>query len=117
MTEQQAYDRIREHFTRPDAQLSKDGSVCYYRSPDGQKCPAGVLIPDSYYEPLMENKKIGAVVTQWPELWPIFSNDGYSFARKAQHLHDSNTTINVVDFIRKLDNLASERGLTLHADA
>lgn len=113
MTEQQAYEKIREYFTRPEAQLSKEDGVCYYRSPGGHKCPAGVLIPDSYYEPLMEKKRISSVVMQWPEVSSILGSGGYRFASQAQMLHDKNTTTSVRMFIKKLDDLAVERGLTL----
>jgi len=51
MTKQEAYLKIRTHFSRSDAQLAKSDDGCYYRHPEtGAACAVGCLIPDKLYE-------------------------------------------------------------------
>lgn len=55
MNTQEAYEHIREYFSRPDAVLAKEGEGaglrCFYRMPDGtgNACAVGCLIPDDLY--------------------------------------------------------------------
>lgn len=37
-----------------------DGNQCQYRSPNGNKCAVGFLIPEGNYDPKMEGKSAGS---------------------------------------------------------
>ena len=59
MTTQEAYDKIREYFSHPEAEfgVGEDGS-CEYISSEGRKCAVGCLIPHeilSDYGELLNN--------------------------------------------------------------
>lgn len=47
--------------------MNPDGS-CVYRGPNGEKCAAGVNIPDSEYNPQFEGKSILSVLPKIPHL-------------------------------------------------
>lgn len=50
MTTQEAYETIRAYFSRPDAVLARGTKgECQYRTPDGNACAVGCLIPDELY--------------------------------------------------------------------
>lgn len=68
-----------------DRGKDEEGEVlCLYRSPDGKKCAAGWLIPDSEYRPNMEHCYAGAL--------EFFSNTleetKLSFVLRLQDCHD-----------------------------
>lgn len=122
MTTQEAYERIRAHFNRPEAVLAKeeiDGiSRCVYRGGGDAKspirCAFGVLIPDSKYTPDMEDKFAGAVCDQWPKVMEVVSDVRPQFIEEAQYLHDSRAH-DARDFVRQLDEIAQEYELTVPA--
>lgn len=116
-TIQEAYDRIREWFSRPGAERSLADGVCRYRATgkNGEvlKCAMGVLIPDEVYDPAWEFS------LEDPGL------DGGQIARKmgwrkrglidfveyAQRAHDHSGYGGVMEFLGRLDNLAQRYGL------
>jgi hypothetical protein len=65
LTKQQAYERIREHFSDPDAKLGQrdGGKGCFYRLDDEDvsdracakgRCAVGALIPDDVYSEIFD---------------------------------------------------------------
>ncbi len=56
MNEQEIFNKVYDHFvTKGQPRSIDDEGSCLYRGPDGAKCAAGLLIPDSHYSPELEN--------------------------------------------------------------
>jgi hypothetical protein len=55
---QELYDYIVEAIVKQGRPSVGDNDRCLYRGPDGLKCAAGHVIPDSMYSELMENRSI-----------------------------------------------------------
>lgn len=87
LTRQQAYDRMREYFARPDAQQAADDGNCAYRAEDGSKCAIGCLIPDDLYDPEMEGASTAHLFDRFH--WLPFAPDDVEFYRRAQRIHDT----------------------------
>jgi hypothetical protein len=138
-TVQEAYEAIRAHFSRPDAELARyrddDGTMqCKYRTKSGAKCAIGCLISDELYNKLARessfklDKDFGRVEgiqneLKWrfdkgengnlKELAGIIGYDDlprFKFLKDAQTEHDMNAD-NVPMFIELLDDLAHSHGL------
>src|SRR5690606_38139587 len=97
---QESYETIGEYFTRKGAALSREGGIgspCYYRGPDGQKCAAGVLIPDEKYSKIFEGRTVEDVF----ELlgWELTTNEEH-FLFDVQYAHDYAESVE--DFLEKL---------------
>jgi hypothetical protein len=106
---QQAFDKMSEHL------LSMNGrsidpylDSCKYRSPNGQKCVVGCLIPDKMYEPDMDfsedkDTSIKGVWERFPQVKELVKYDNESemvdFLIDFQLLHDLNTNWNNSKFI------------------
>jgi hypothetical protein len=59
MTNQEMFNKVWQHFVVEENPASVDresevGNGCFYRSPEGNKCAFGVLIPDEFYHEKME---------------------------------------------------------------
>ena len=137
MNTQQAYEKMRSYFAQQGAVLAKapsqttvDGALCMYRTPEGNKCAVGCLIPDDLYSSALE--RMGIV--QWQELLAGATADreffrsevstvaatasvlGFlhdvdkEFLGRAQKLHDSLAS-DVKSFVIMLDLLAEASGL------
>lgn len=97
MTAQEAYEKIRAHFTKPDAVFSWDESKnnCVYRK-DGDpaspvRCAVGVLIPDKFYDVELEENSIDMLLDNLRHGGPIWLRDLLpveAFLNDAQTLHD-----------------------------
>jgi hypothetical protein len=121
LTAQDAYEKIREYFTRPGAVLARDPDptapsernfVCSYRTTDGHACAFGCLIPDDLYDKnSMEGKSAPHVLDSHPELARMFNVEARRFIDVAQGTHDSSATTDVPNFIFKLDLEARAFGL------
>lgn len=125
MTTQEAYDAIREHFTRPGAQLAMTvgGAQCYYRHPvDQRACAVGCLLTDDEHaELLLDGEKGGLTsagvlhgtvnnIMSLPS-FPSRLTPVIGFLRDVQPKHDGASSVE--DFLARLDNLATTRGLRL----
>lgn len=54
--------KIREHFSEQGALAWDDkAEICKYRTPNGQKCAVGALIPDELYDPSYEGKAVQTI--------------------------------------------------------
>jgi hypothetical protein len=62
MTPQEIYDTVAKHLfaqgKRSGSKRADGGFQCKYRGPDGTKCAVGVLMPDEFYDPVMEGSSI-----------------------------------------------------------
>jgi hypothetical protein len=54
MTNQEIFDKVWNWFIRDNNPTSIQENFCLYRGPNGAKCAAGILIPDSEYLEGME---------------------------------------------------------------
>ena len=77
-TSQETFDMVVNHLRQQNSksvELDEKGTIktqwdgannnpiCLYRSKDGKKCAAGAAITDEEYNPGMEGKNIGAVIS------------------------------------------------------
>lgn len=130
MTTQEAYEQIRNWFSREGAVFGvkrsgnkeMGGSMCVYRL-DGDvkspvRCAAGCLIPDELYSPDFENVVIDSLLTTAEPLRNFFKNVNVRFLTHAQSLHDryaSDGSISVSTFLIDLDQLAKQHNLQVPA--
>lgn len=138
MKTQEAYERIREFFSRPDAQLAKRGDggmpACFYRGDSNPasplRCAVGCLIPDELYVPELD-EGLGVVeirdaaVTDGDEaaraLAEFFeagtsgaeADDLWAFLAEAQNAHDSSG--DTEEFVKMLNSIAKSHNLEVKA--
>ncbi len=110
LTHQQIFDTVVTHLRKQGKKaLHKESNVCAYRSPDGLKCAAGVLIPDELYEPRMENSRISALVSN-PNRTASFAEAGINSSnlvliQALQDVHDQQAVSQwEYEFIRVADD-------------
>jgi hypothetical protein len=82
--------------------------MCMYRAPNGAKCAAGVLIPDSAYSPSMEGKNSSALIEDFRGVLPEFMDENSGLIRRLQSVHD---VYEPHEWKQKLNDLAYEYGL------
>lgn len=117
MTTQEAYERIREHFSQPDAEFSvTENNICRYRGPNGAKCAFGVLIENDEYRLEMEGAGATSVMRTFnlPNLVGVDEN----FVEQAQETHDKcaqNESLTTADFVDRLDVVAYDHRLKVAA--
>jgi len=117
---QEAYEGMREWFSRPNAEFGYDHAerMCVYRL-DGDptslvRCAYGSLIPDEVYDPVSENLTVSSDDLPKPmQLWA--NEDAREFMTAAQSKHDYLARYDKTtdEFVRGLDDLAAEYGLTV----
>ena len=62
LTVQETFTIAKDHLLKQGAKASEPGSsTCYYRRPDGKKCPVGALIQDAYYSPSLEGRGVSSL--------------------------------------------------------
>lgn len=87
MNAQQVFDTVLNGIrAQGKASISADSNYCMYRSEDGCKCAAGLLIPDNLYDPTMENKSIPKVIEDFPDL--AFLKEHSALLDALQYAHD-----------------------------
>ncbi len=122
MNDQEAYEKVRAWLTRPGAtravyEVPSPNSlpICAYRTPDGNKCAIGCLIPDELYEKDMEGKIAVALIRDNPQLVEFFKNCTVGFLDKMQGVHDSASNWDENGFtahgLAELDYIADTHGL------
>jgi hypothetical protein len=62
---------------------------CVYRAPNGDKCAAGVIIPDDLYVPEMEGKAIYAALNECSHTPPRWMIDNLPLMEALQEVHDA----------------------------
>lgn len=112
MTIDEAYNSIKEYFSRPGAKLAKaEGGDCLYRMEDTdgvtRACAVGCLIPDSVYDPGMEGPIKGGSVDNlavgFPKLGLTKNLGLLSFLTMVQSSHDFSKSVD--QFLRELDDI------------
>jgi hypothetical protein len=87
MNQQEIFDTVVTHlFKQKHRAFGLTG--CLYRTPSGEKCAAGVLIPDEYYKPEMEKKYINTIPRDWLPTW-FFDGKNLSLIQALQGVHDN----------------------------
>lgn len=114
MDTQEAYETMREFFSRPDAQLAREerstgGITCAYRlyMDEGSplKCAVGCLIPDELYDAKMEESAADELTRDWPTLG-FLGDVKRDFLADAQVAHDTSKTTQ--EFVEALDSIAEK---------
>ena len=119
-TKQEAYDKIVEHFSKPDAVLGRDeftGNGVSRRKSDPAspvRCAAGCLIPDEKYQAAFEGH--GAHSERVVNAYTI-SFEVAHFVRDCQELHDKAAKFGgtVEFFLRELFEFARISGLEVRS--
>jgi hypothetical protein len=122
MTEQEVYDTIMAHLRRQgsrsmlsEAQVNNPSfpsfysdpeSTCAYRSPDGKKCAAGVMITDEEYSSRMEGINIAGVLGRedCPASLKERITPHFNLISDLQFIHDK---VDVVDWEYEFRKLAT----------
>lgn len=127
MTNQEAYEKIRAFFLRPNARLAKakatnhtsiDPVACVYRKQTRQgllKCGVGCLIPKSQYSPWFEGKAVFGIHN--PEgdrnisakAIPALEGTTLPFLNHVQMLHDQQAS-DAAEFVELLDAWVEDSG-------
>lgn len=102
MTAQQVFDVVAEHLLRQGKKsVDCEDNECLYRSPEGLKCAAGVLIDDADYTHDLEHKC-------WLELLernylPANKYDAHRWLiNELQNIHDYDLPENWAEALKKL---------------
>ena len=91
MTRQEIFDKVVAHFA-VQREAAAEYGTCMYRTPDGRKCAIGALIPDEVYSQRLEDKSVGTLLLEFPDIMMASGlSDGDSwFLCDLQAVHDSN---------------------------
>src|SRR5689334_7826986 len=120
MDTQEAYEKIRNWFSKPIHGFGYDieSDRCLYRAPNGDRCAIGCLIPDKEYRPKFDkvddfgsgNQGNIMDATEVIERVPSLTNVDVEFLCDAQGIHDRFARDSSDDsrkrFIQRLDELA-----------
>lgn len=92
MNKQQIFNKVWNHFivedNGPSILSNEDGRArCSYRSPDGNKCAAGVIISDDDYDPEMEGIRVMQLVEKFNV--PDYMTKHAYFIDLLQQSHDN----------------------------
>jgi len=131
VTTQEAYEKMRAWFSRPEAVLAREEWTdeegfthierCFYREGHAAesevRCAIGCLIPDELYDHGFEGTAAHALVhsSMFPELAEFFGTVSADFLSAAQAEHDDDRNETPDDFVRALDKLTEQYGLELVA--
>lgn len=87
---QRIYNKVAKHFLKQRCHaIAKDGKSCLYRGPRGAMCAIGALIPNSSYQPEMENKSFEDLTKNFKKLPKYFySRTMREFLGDLQTAHD-----------------------------
>ena len=92
---QETFETVVKHLIRQGKKAEVVGSLsCRYRTPDGLKCAAGCLIPDSEYSPSFEGQIVGGIIDgslqRMNSLSLLLVRLGHDirFVRRLQVIHD-----------------------------
>lgn len=84
LTLQQLFDTVVSHLRKQGRKSTDETThMCAYRGSDGAMCAIGALIPDSLYDPRMENMRVRTLV----------NNKNYADIMKKSGIDDSNLAL------------------------
>ena len=105
MTDQEVFDKVVAHARQQGGKaVNEDGRVCMYRDGLGNKCFAGIFIPDEDYKPGMEGNPIRSLVIDYN----LFSQVDTNLLFELQTIHDYTTA---TGWETRFKKLAEKRGL------
>jgi hypothetical protein len=102
MNKQEVFDKVSTHLLTQMKQSSAgedDGFMCLYRSLDGLKCAIGCLIPDEFYHPSFEGKRVGMLTHV---LNKIGLQVDYVFLMQLQRIHDTYPPCSWKDLLKEV---------------
>jgi hypothetical protein len=87
---QDAYNKVLKSIRKQKYIQSSDDSkgICAYRSPNGLRCAAGHLLPNSLYRKEMEGKNIASLRGSYPKIAEYFKNVDSYLLSDLQRAHD-----------------------------
>ena len=91
MKNQTIFNKVLEHIRSMKHQSLNASGNCVYRTPDGNKCAVGCLIPNKDYSPKMDNidsTEISSVWHRFKALKRLFKDDQLELLRDLQKVHD-----------------------------
>lgn len=111
MNEQEVFDTVKTHLLTQNQRAMDRGGSCRYRTPNGLKCAAGVLMPDNAYSPHWEGEGILTIVADHPRALPdsIFNAVNMPLIKDLQILHDE---VEPANWAAALTKVAKSYGLT-----
>lgn len=118
MTEQEIFDAVVEHARKqncPAIVYSDDGDKCAYRTTDGLMCFVGCLIPDSSYDPIMEEQPIEDILPDFGENEVPFDEKNLDLLKDLQHIHD-NCFYGLQSWENEFQHLAAKHGFNYSVD-
>ena len=89
MNMQEIFDTVVTHLYTQKKRAYDMEFGCAYRTKDGLKCAAGVLIPDELYSSDMERKPFSILVSKFESLQTIFDIKDTKILGMIQHLQDA----------------------------
>lgn len=98
---------VKEFFKKQNSLAIGLHGGCYYKTPDGEKCPIGCLIPDESYHPSMEDKDIYDLLcsTNQKNL-PKYFADNEDLLNHLQRKHDESNSLKY--FLDSLEQLEKD---------
>lgn len=91
MSAQQVFDTVVNHLrTQGRRALDDADGTCMYRAPNGDKCAAGILIPDELYHPSMEGASLSKLINGGDEVIVQLFGQNLPLVEALQTVHDSN---------------------------
>jgi hypothetical protein len=112
---QDAYNKVLKSIRKQKYIQSSDDSkgVCAYRSPNGLRCAAGHLLPNSLYRKEMEGRHIGALKRIYPKIAKYFENVEAYLLSELQRAHDFSLVRkgNSLDWETKMKQIAFDYNL------
>jgi hypothetical protein len=89
MTRQEIFDKVVSHFA-VQREAAAEYWMCMYRTPDGRKCAIGALIPDEVYSKRLEDKSVGTLLLEFPDIMRAsgLSDGDLCFLFALQDVHD-----------------------------
>ena len=105
ISNQEVFDKVVAHARQQGCKsIDEEGRLCLYRDGLGNKCFAGIFIPDEIYNPKME----GCPIPQLVEDYNLFSEVDTDLLYSLQTIHDYTTA---TGWETRFKKLAEKRGL------
>ena len=88
MNRQEIFDKIYLHLIEQGRKSIDSDGQCMYRSPDGDKCAIGCLIPDELYTPELEGNgaNMPIIVDVLRKIYPDMTDEDLVFLLDLQGL-------------------------------
>jgi hypothetical protein len=92
LTNQEAFDKVVVHLsTMKGRSINKEnGNFCSYRTPEGNRCAIGALIPDELYVLQMdiEGLNVKSLIQRYENIYELFEYCDVRFLQELQSYHD-----------------------------